>query len=72
MRSGELLRFPLHWYSPTMPTRGHPINCAIIHVTSGAAEKPWAGPVVVMVLGDKVTLTQVQMIFQLYPHISYK
>jgi len=47
--NGEPLRFPLQvWYSPTMLTRGHPINRAIIHVTSGAAEKPWAGPVVVL------------------------
>jgi len=47
--SGEPLRFPLHlWYSPTALSRCAPINCAIYHITSGAAAKVWCGTVVVL------------------------
>lgn len=47
--NGEPLRFPLHlWYAPQLLQKGSPINRAIFHITSGAAEKPWCGPVVVL------------------------
>lgn len=47
--NGEPLRFPLQlWYSPQHLNSGTPVNRAIFHITSGAAEKPWAGPVVVL------------------------
>jgi len=47
--NGEPLRFPLHlWYDPSLLSKGSPVNRAIFHITSGAAEKPWAGPVVVL------------------------
>ncbi|KAH9479701.1 hypothetical protein JR316_0008296 [Psilocybe cubensis] len=45
----EPLRFPLHvWYAPNLLTKGSPINRAISHITSNAADKPWCGPVVVL------------------------
>ncbi|KDR68020.1 hypothetical protein GALMADRAFT_79249 [Galerina marginata CBS 339.88] len=47
--NGEPLRFPLHlWYAPQMLQKGNPVNRSIFHITSGAAEKPWCGPVVVL------------------------
>lgn len=48
--NGDPLRFPLQlWYSPTqLFNRGIPPNRAIFHITSGAAEKHWTGPVVVL------------------------
>lgn len=47
--NGEPLRFPLHvWYAPQLLQKGSPINRSIFHITSGAAEKPWCGPVIVM------------------------
>jgi hypothetical protein len=48
--NGDPLRFPLQlWYSPTQLGKpGIPPNRAIFHVTSGAAEKHWTGPVVVL------------------------
>jgi hypothetical protein len=47
--NGEPLRFPLHlWYAPQLLQKGSPINRAIFHITSGAAEKAWCGPVVVL------------------------
>lgn len=47
--NGEPLRFPLHiWYCPTSLQRGSPVNRAIYRITSGAAQKPWCGPVVVL------------------------
>lgn len=47
--NGEPLRFPLHiWYCPTSLQRGVPVNRAIYRITSGAAVKPWCGPVVVL------------------------
>ena len=47
--NGEPLRFPLHvWYSPQLLQKGSPVNRSIFHITSGAADKPWCGPVIVM------------------------
>ncbi|PPQ71892.1 hypothetical protein CVT24_006866 [Panaeolus cyanescens] len=47
--NGEPLRFPLHLYfAPATLVKGNPVNRAIFHITSGAAEKPWCGPVVVL------------------------
>ncbi|EKM50514.1 uncharacterized protein PHACADRAFT_166193 [Phanerochaete carnosa HHB-10118-sp] len=47
--NGEALRFPLHiWYCPVALQRGSPVNRAIFRITSGAAEKAWCGPVVVL------------------------
>ncbi|KAF8159837.1 hypothetical protein B0H34DRAFT_419742 [Crassisporium funariophilum] len=47
--NGEPLRFPLHlWYAPLLLQNGKPVNRSIFHITSGAAEKPWCGPVVVL------------------------
>ncbi|KIM44818.1 hypothetical protein M413DRAFT_442785 [Hebeloma cylindrosporum] len=47
--NGEPLRFPLHlWYAPQLLQKGSPVNRAIFHITSGAAEKSWCGPVVVL------------------------
>ena len=47
--NGEALRFPLHiWYCPVALQRGSPVNRAIYRITSGAAEKAWCGPVVVL------------------------
>lgn len=47
--NGEPLRFPLQlWYAPNLLNKGSPVNRAIFHITSGAAEKPWSGPVVVL------------------------
>ncbi|KAI0048742.1 hypothetical protein FA95DRAFT_1007945 [Auriscalpium vulgare] len=47
--NGEPLRFPLHlWYSPISLSSGSPINRAIFRITSGAAAKPWCGPVIVL------------------------
>jgi len=47
--NGEPLRFPLHiWYSPEMLHKGTQINRSIFHITSGAADKPWCGPVVAL------------------------
>lgn len=47
--NGEPLRFPLHlWYSPGALASNTPINQAIFRITSGAASKPWCGPVIVL------------------------
>jgi len=47
--NGEPLRFPLHlWYSPSALTANAPVNQAIFRITSGAAPKPWCGPVIVL------------------------
>jgi len=47
--NGEPLRFPLHvWYAPQLLQKGSPVNRSIFHITSGAADKPWCGPVIVM------------------------
>ncbi|KAF8273208.1 hypothetical protein EI94DRAFT_1716895 [Lactarius quietus] len=47
--NGEPLRFPLHlWYSPSALAVNSPINQAIFRITSGAAAKPWCGPVIVL------------------------
>jgi len=47
--NGKPLRFPLHlWYAPQLLQKGSPVNRAIFRITSGAAEKPWCGPVVVL------------------------
>ncbi|KAI0064063.1 hypothetical protein BV25DRAFT_1823568 [Artomyces pyxidatus] len=47
--NGEPLRFPLHlWYSPVALASASPINRAIYRITSGAAAKPWCGPVIVL------------------------
>ncbi|KAH9971747.1 hypothetical protein BGW80DRAFT_1174397 [Lactifluus volemus] len=47
--NGEPLRFPLQlWYSPGALAANGPINQAIFRITSGAAAKPWCGPVVVL------------------------
>ena len=47
--NGEPLRFPLHlWYSPSALAVNAPINQAIFRITSGAAAKPWCGPVIVL------------------------
>ena len=47
--NGESLRFPLHlWYSPSALAANTPINQAIFRITSGAASKPWCGPVIVL------------------------
>ncbi|KAH9074875.1 hypothetical protein EDB83DRAFT_2353955 [Lactarius deliciosus] len=47
--NGEPLRFPLHlWYSPGALAVNAPINQAIFRITSGAAAKPWCGPVIVL------------------------
>jgi hypothetical protein len=47
--NGEPLRFPLQlWYSPGALAANAPINQAIFRITSGAAAKPWCGPVVVL------------------------
>jgi hypothetical protein len=48
-RNGKLLLFPLHvWYAPQSLQKGSPVNRPIFHITSGAADKPWCGPVIVM------------------------
>ena len=45
--NGEPLRFPLHiFYCPTALQRGSPVNRGIYRITSGAAARPWCGPVV--------------------------
>jgi len=45
----DTLRFPLHlFYCPVSLARGAPVNRAIHHITSGAARKPWSGPVLVL------------------------
>ncbi|KAI0079100.1 hypothetical protein K474DRAFT_729514 [Panus rudis PR-1116 ss-1] len=47
--NGDSLRFPLHiFYCATSLRRGSPVNGPIYRITSGAAPKPWAGPVVVL------------------------
>ncbi|KZV69298.1 hypothetical protein PENSPDRAFT_581180 [Peniophora sp. CONT] len=47
--NGEPLRFPLHlWYSPGALQAGVAINRAIYRITSGAAARPWCGPVIVL------------------------
>ena len=47
--NGEALRFPLHiWYCPLSFQRRAPVNRAVQRITSGAAAKPWCGPVVVL------------------------
>lgn len=47
--NGEPLRFPLQiWYCAVSLQRGSPVNEAIRRITSGAAMKPWCGPVVVL------------------------
>ena len=47
--NGEPLRFPLHlWYSPGALAANTPINQSIFRITSGAASKPWCGPVIVL------------------------
>ncbi|KAI0339425.1 hypothetical protein BDW22DRAFT_1486883 [Trametopsis cervina] len=47
--NGEGLRFPLHiWYCPLSLQRGAPINRAVQRITSGAAERPWCGSVIVL------------------------
>ena len=47
--NGEPLRFPLHiHYCPASLARGAPVNRAIYRITSGAAQKPWCGSVVVL------------------------
>ncbi|KAI0316773.1 hypothetical protein OF83DRAFT_219208 [Amylostereum chailletii] len=47
--NGEPLRFPLHvFYSPLSLSSGSPINRAIYRITSGAAARPWCGPVIVL------------------------
>ncbi|EPQ56740.1 hypothetical protein GLOTRDRAFT_39654 [Gloeophyllum trabeum ATCC 11539] len=47
--NNEPLRFPLHlFYSQSSLSRGAPVNRAILRITSGAAPKPWCGPVVVL------------------------
>lgn len=47
--NGEPLRFPLHiFYCPASLQRGTPINRAIHRITSGAAARPWPGPVLVL------------------------
>ena len=47
--NGEPLRFPLQlWYSPGALAANAPINMAIFRITSGAAAKPWCGPVIVL------------------------
>jgi len=47
--NGEPLRFPLHlWYSPGALAANAPVNRAIFRITSGAASKPWCGPVIVL------------------------
>ena len=47
--NGEPLRFPLHlWYSLNALAANAPINQAIFRITSGAASKPWCGPVIVL------------------------
>lgn len=47
--NGEALRFPLHiWYCPVALQRGSPVNRAVYRITSGAAEKAWCGPVIVL------------------------
>ena len=47
--NGETLRFPLHvWYAPQLLQKGSPVNRSIFHITSGAADKPWCGPVIVL------------------------
>lgn len=45
----EPLRFPLHiFYCPTALRNGMPVNRAIFRITSGAAQRAWSGPVVVL------------------------
>ena len=45
----QALRFPLQiWYTPHILQEGTPINQSIEHITSSAAKKSWAGPVVVL------------------------
>ena len=45
----EPLRSPLHlWYSRNALVANAPINQAIFRITSGAASKPWCGPVIVL------------------------
>ncbi|EIN09442.1 hypothetical protein PUNSTDRAFT_65831 [Punctularia strigosozonata HHB-11173 SS5] len=47
--NNEPLRFPLHlWYCPISLAKGAPVNRAIHRITSGAAPKPWSGPVLVL------------------------
>jgi len=47
--NGEPLRFPLHiFFDPLALSRGSPVNRAIYRITSGAAPRPWAGPVLVL------------------------
>jgi len=47
--NGDSLRFPLHlFYCPVSLARGQPPNRAINRITSGAARKPWTGPVLVL------------------------
>lgn len=47
--NGEPLRFPLHvFYCSVALQRGSPVNRGIQRITSSAAAKPWAGPVVVL------------------------
>ena len=48
--NGDPLRCPLQlWYSPTLLSEpGAPPNRAIFHITAGAAEKHWTGPLVVL------------------------
>ncbi|KAI0288239.1 hypothetical protein BC826DRAFT_701323 [Russula brevipes] len=47
--NGEPLRFPLHlWYSPSALAANGSVNQAIFRITSGAASRPWCGPVIVL------------------------
>ena len=47
--NNEPLRLPLHiFYCPTSLQRGTPLNRAIYRITSGAAERHWPGPVLVL------------------------
>ena len=47
--NNEPLRFPLHlWFSPPALEKGTQVNRSIYHITSGAAEKPWCGTVIVL------------------------
>jgi hypothetical protein len=51
--NGESLRFPLHlWYSDMSLRRGHPVNCAICNIATGAAKRRWCGPAVVLKFAD--------------------
>jgi hypothetical protein len=68
--NGKPLRFPLQvWYASQLLQKGSPVNRSISYITSGAADKPWCGPVVVLNttgLDDKVTQTLAQTISLLY------